>query len=189
LQPSGAGYLNLCSYPLFTNCQTLYNLLEAVTMKSLLVYDSQFGNTQKIAQSMGEVLKECGESILVRVGDFKWEMLSGVDLLLVGSPTQGFKPTDAIREFLKGTTTHPLNGKRVAAFDTRFTQEHIDRTPVLPFLVKKFGYAAGSIGKALQKGGGLLVAPAEPFYVLETEGPLLEGELERAAEWARKLFT
>jgi len=158
-------------------------------MKSLLIYDSQYGNTEKIAQSIAEVLKEHGDSIIVRVGNFKWEMLAGIDLLLVGSLTQGFRPTEALRELFKGLSTHPLNGMRVAAFDTRFTQKHIDKTPILPVLVKKFGYAAEAIAKALQKGGGQLVVPAEPFFVLETEGPLLDGELERAADWARMLST
>jgi hypothetical protein len=32
-----------------------------------------------------------------------------------------------------------------------------------------------------------LVVPPEGFYVVDTEGPLLEGELDRAAVWARKL--
>ncbi len=76
----------------------------------------------------------------------------------------------------------------MGAFDTRLTQSNIDGTPVLPYFVKIFGYAAEPIGKELQKKGGELVLPAEGFYVEGTEGPLVQGELERAGEWGRKLF-
>jgi hypothetical protein len=34
---------------------------------------------------------------------------------------------------------------------------------------------------------GELVVPPEGFYVSDTEGPLLEGELERAADWTRQI--
>jgi hypothetical protein len=35
--------------------------------------------------------------------------------------------------------------------------------------------------------GGELAIPPEGFYVADAECPLVEGELERAAEWARKI--
>ena len=50
-----------------------------------------------------------------------------------------------------------------------------------------FGYAAKPIADRLEKKGGQLAVPPEGFYVTDTEGPLVEGELERAAEWARKI--
>jgi flavodoxin I len=53
--------------------------------------------------------------------------------------------------------------------------------------VRIFGYAAQPITDRLEKKGGELVVPAEGFYVADTEGPLLEGELERAAEWAKEI--
>jgi flavodoxin len=157
-------------------------------MKSIVIYDSQFGNTEKIAQSIRDVLAEQGEVILVRVGDFNQGMLKDAELLIVGSPTQKFRATDAIKGFLKAIPSHQLKGFRVAAFDTRLTQSNIDGTPVLPYFVKIFGYAAEPISKELQKRGGELVLPPEGFYVAETEGPLIEGELERAVDWARKLY-
>jgi flavodoxin I len=53
--------------------------------------------------------------------------------------------------------------------------------------VKLFGYAAEPIAAKLQKKGGTLAAPPEGFFVGGTEGPLKEGELERAAQWARRV--
>jgi hypothetical protein len=65
-----------------------------------------------------------------------------------------------------------LEGASVAVFDTR------TRTTV-------FGYAAPRMAKRLKRSGGNLVAPPEGFLVLGIEGPLKDGELERAARWAR----
>ncbi len=157
-------------------------------MKSIVIYDSQYGNTEKIAQSVRDILAEQGEVILVRVAEYKPDLLTGVDLIIVGSPTQGFRPTQATRDFLKKIPAGQLKGLRVAAFDTRFTQANIQKNAFLASMVKLFGYAAEPIGKALQKSGGELVVPPQGFYVDNTEGPLLEGELERSADWTRKLF-
>ena len=158
-------------------------------LKSVVIYDSLYGNTEKIARAIGDTLAEVGESAILQVGDAKMDMLAAVKLIIVGSPTQGFKPTDAIQAFLKAIPDDQLKGVKVAAFDTRFTPSDIASTPVLPFMVKIFGYAAEPIAKALQKKGGELAIAPEGFYVEGKEGPLVEGELERASAWARKLYT
>jgi flavodoxin len=156
-------------------------------MKFILVYDSLYGNTEKVARSIGDVLAGQGEVILTKVVDFKMDLLAGVDLFIVGSPTQQFKATAATKAFLKAIPANGLKGVRVAAFDTRLTQSNIDGTPVLPFFVKLFGYAAEPISKELQKKGGSLVISPEGFYVEGMEGPLMQGELERAGAWAKRL--
>ena len=63
-----------------------------------------------------------------------------------------------------------------------------EKVKILAFLVRLFGYAAEPIADRLQKKGGVLAVPPEAFYVSETEGPLLEGELERAGEWAKQIL-
>ncbi len=157
-------------------------------MRTLIIYDSQFGNTEKIALTIGSVLQQRGEVQAVRVGDVKPDLLKGIDLLVVGSPTQQFRATEAMRLFLKNMPKEVVKGIRVAAFDTRLTQAFIDKHPPLPFFEKIFGYAAERIAKALKDKGGELVVPGEGFYVDDTEGPLVEGEMERSEQWARKLF-
>jgi flavodoxin len=157
-------------------------------MKSIIIYDSLYGNTENIARAIGNSLAEWGESSLLRVGDVNMDVLGGIQLMIVGSPTQGFRPTEAVKTFLKAIPENQLKEIKVAAFDTRFTPSDIDKTPVLPYFVKIFGYAADPIAKALQKKGGKLVIAPEGFYVEGKEGPLIDGELERAATWARKLF-
>jgi hypothetical protein len=75
----------------------------------------------------------------------------------------------------------------VAAFDTRFPPEQIDEVGILAFFVRLFGYAAEPIEKRLTRAGGEPVVSPGWFYVSDTEGPLLDGELERAADWARQI--
>jgi flavodoxin I len=157
-------------------------------MRTMIIYDSQYGNTEKIARAISSTLQQTGEVEVVRVGDVKPDLLKGFDLLVVGSPTQQFRATESMRSFLKDIPQDVIKDKRVAAFDTRLTQAFIDKHPPLPFFERIFGYAAERIAKALKQKGGILVVPGEGFYVDDTEGPLVEGEVERAEQWAKKLF-
>jgi len=157
-------------------------------MKSLVIYDSQYGNTEKIAQIIGKTIGKHGEVEVVKIGTLKPGQLAGIQLLLVGSPTQQFRPTAAMKSFLTSLPKNGLIGIKVAAFDTRLTMNEIEKSPPLPFFVKIYGYAAERIAKQLKKKGGELVIPAEGFFVEGMKGPLVIGELERAEKWARGLF-
>jgi len=157
-------------------------------MKAVVVYDSAYGNTEKIAQSIGNTLGSPGDVEVLRVGSIKADQLAGVELLVAGSPTQKFRPLPAMVSFLKSIPGGGLKGVRVAAFDTRMTKEDIEAAAaILPFMVRIFGYAAKPIAGLLVKKGGELVRPPEGFLVEGMEGPLVPGELERAAAWARQL--
>ncbi len=157
-------------------------------MKSLVVYDSLYGNTERIAQAIGNALGSPEENSVVQVKNMKTEQLAGIILLVVGSPTQQFKPTAAMSSFLKNIPKNGLKGIKVAAFDTRLTMNTIVKSPPLPFFARIFGYAAERIANQLKKKGGELVLHGEGFYVEEMKGPLVEGELERAEKWAKILF-
>jgi len=158
-------------------------------MRALVVYDSQYGNTEQVAKAIGEGLESRGEVETLHVSQVKPEQLAGLSLLVVGCPTQKFTATGATTRFLKGIPKDGLKGVKVAAFDTRFPQSKIDEIGILAFLVRLFGYAAEPIANRLQKKGGELAVPPEGFFVADTEGPLLEGELERAAAWAQQVIT
>jgi flavodoxin len=154
-------------------------------MKTLVVYDSFFGNTERIAQAVGEAL---GSDVAVlRVTAVRPEHVTGLELLVVGSPTRAFSPTPEITRFLGSLPPHSLKGIKVAAFDTRIAPDDIT-SRVLLALVKLLGYAAKPIAEKLQKKGGKLLLPPEGFCVQGSEGPLKEGEAERAAEWAKQLL-
>jgi len=161
-------------------------------MRAAVVCESWFGNTRRLAEEMARELGELGEVEIVSV-DEQLPVLSAVDLLVIGAPTHahGLSRVSTRRSAVQrlggeGPAGHgargwlhrlpPPAGTRVAVFDTR-----IER-PV--FLV---GSAARSIARRLERRGYELVAPAESFFVLDVEGPLKDGEIERARSWAASL--
>jgi flavodoxin len=144
-------------------------------MKTLVVYDSVHGNTGTIAQAIGDAIP--GEVTVLRVGAVSASDLAAYDLLIVGSPTHGGRATDAIQDLLKQVQPPALEGTRVAAFDTRFSARW----------VRIFGFAAPRIAKSLKEKGGTPVGSPGDFIVKGTEGPLKEGEVERAAAWAKEI--
>lgn len=157
-------------------------------MKALVVYDSQWGNTERIARAIGGALGVAPDVLVLPVGQATPERLTapGLDLLVVGTPTQGFRPTKPVAGRLEGLESHGLRGIGVAAFDTRFKADEVASRRTR-FVVRKGGYAAPRIADQLEKAGGTLAAPPEGFFVVDKEGPLREGELERAAAWAAAL--
>lgn len=156
-------------------------------MKAMVIYGSVYGNTEKVAQAIGQALGSAGDVETVAADSVKPEQLSGLGLLVVGSPTQRFRPIAPVSNLLKSIPSGALRGVKVATFDTRLTQSQIESVGILAFFVRIFGYAAKPIADRLQKKGGQLAVPPEGFYVADSEGPLVEGELERAAEWASKI--
>jgi flavodoxin len=142
-------------------------------MKTLIIYDSVHGNTEKIAKAIGDAIP--GEVKVLRVGEVNSSELEALDLLIVGSPTQGGRPTQAVQGFLSEAPA--LNGVNVAAFDTRMQMK----------LARIFGYAAGRIADGLKRKGGNLIGRPEGFFVKGAEGPLKEGEVERATGWAKEI--
>ena len=153
-------------------------------MKTLIVYDSIFGNTEKIALAISNSLSSKGNVETCRVSAIKLEQLIGLDLLIVGSPTRAFRPTKAITNFLKKISSNGLKGVKVAAFDTRISPTDVN-SRFLDILVKLFGYAAKPIADKLERKGGELIISPEGFFVKGTEGPLKDGEIERAVDWAK----
>jgi len=142
-------------------------------MKALIVYDSVYGNTEKIARAIAEAITPSGEVKVLGVGEANPSELASIDLLIVGSPTHAGRPTPAVQDLLNKVPK--LQGINVAAFDTRITTK----------LVRVFGYAAGRIANNLKRKGGTLIASPVGFFVTGNKGPLKEGELERAAGWAK----
>lgn len=154
-------------------------------MNILIVYDSFFGNTEKIAQVMKEALDSEEQVELIHVKDIKPEHLIRLKLLIVGSPTRGFKATPAINTFLNSIPPKGLKGINVTAFDTRISTTDVN-SRVLNVLVKMFGYAAEPMAAKLVKKSGSLIIQPEGFIVKDSEGPLKEGEIERACRWVRQ---
>jgi|SRR6185437_717337 len=147
-------------------------------MNALIVYDSQFGNTERIATAIADTLRTSGDVRSLRADPAHPLDLEHVDLLILGCPTQGWRPTKAMQALLTNLSPEQLHGRAIACFDTRF---------------QKPRWLTGSAAKVMasrfqQMGVTLLVSP-ESFFVKGTEGPLLPRELGRAAVWARVLFS
>lgn len=145
-------------------------------MNALVVYESQFGNTEKIALAIAGALRAFGQSRAVRFDPTHPIGLQDVDLLIVGGPTQSYGVTSGIRSFLEKVPLTQLRQLSVACFDTRLRQSR--------WLT---GSATGAMAKILHKMGVALCVPAESFLVSGKEGPLLDGELDRAIAWASAL--
>jgi flavodoxin len=145
-------------------------------MKSLVVYDSLYGNTKAIAQTIGAALP--GEAEVLHVGEAPASGLEAYDLLVVGAPTHGARPSPDTQQYLERIQAPALAGVKVAGFDTRMTNK----------LILLFGTAAPKIAKALQEKGGTLAGSPAGFFVKGGEGPLKDGEVERAAAWAKGLL-
>jgi flavodoxin I len=144
-------------------------------MAAIVIYDSQYGNTEQIAKAIGKGFGE--DTKVVRVGEVKVEDIAHYHFVLIGSPTQGGRQTSAIKDFVDKIPVEALKEKRLAAFDTRLKN----------IFVKVFGYAAPRIEAAIKAKGGNTTAQPQGFFVKSTKGPLMSGELERAANWAKSV--
>ena len=155
-------------------------------MKALVIYDSVFGNTKEIAMAIGNALNHFGETEILNIEEINNSTLTDIDVLLVGSPTRQFNATKKIMDFINSLPSKSLKGIHVSAFDTRISVDDIN-SKFLNFMVKIFGYAAEPIAKKLVKKGGKLIVPPAGFFVNGNEGPLKDGEIKRAVEWAKKV--
>jgi flavodoxin len=87
----------------------------------VVLYDTMFGNTEKIGASIARGLESAGvETRCVPVARARPEELADYDLIVVGAPTQKFTASKPMKDFIGrlGTTTG-LAGKKFYAFDTK----------------------------------------------------------------------
>ena len=142
-------------------------------MKSLVVYESGYGNTERLARAITEALREHGEARVSPVGGVSGLRAGETDLLVVGTPTQSHGLAEGMREILEGIPEGSLKGMRALAFDTRYRGPRLIR-----------GSAAKDITSLLRHLGCRLLASPESFFVKGEEGPLEPGEEHRAQAWA-----
>jgi hypothetical protein len=159
-------------------------------MRGLVVYESLFGNTAQIAQAIADGMRKRLDVELHSVAEGK--LPEGVDLVVMGGPTHAFSmsrastrqdavnqganadPTIGLREWLDELPEG--NDTLFAAFDTRV--EMVRRLP---------GSAAKAAAKMAHKRGYQSLTRPESFYVQDTPGPLLDGEVQRAEVWGTQL--
>jgi flavodoxin I len=145
-------------------------------MKTLIVYDSFYGNTNKVADAIAAIFGEDGQ--LVHVSQVDYDSLKDVDTLVVGSPTHGGAPSQSIQTFLSRLPAPGSPSAKAVAFYTRLTWKFLE----------KHGGAAEKIAEALREKGWRMHLSPEGFLVGGLRrGPLKNGELERATLWAKQI--
>jgi flavodoxin len=156
-------------------------------MRALVIYDSVFGNTEKIALSIKEALSSILDVEAYKVNNVKTEYLKDLDYIIVGSPTRAFKPTKETTEFLNEIQKNGLKDTKIVGFYTRMDPKEVG-SAILKLFALFFGYAAKPIAEKLIKKGGPQIMPPEGFFVEGREGPLRDGEIEKAKEWAEEIM-
>jgi hypothetical protein len=163
-------------------------------MRSLVVYESMYGNTEEIAASVAQGLSRHGAVTVSNVDALAPGALADVDLLVVGAPTQAWG-LPRVRTWFGPTTTRtpaaPMpdrfvrdwlqdlpdgHGRAGAAFATR-----LGRPRALT------GSAASGIARRMRRRNWPQLVAPESFIVTGTDGPLREGELDRAEAWGDAL--
>lgn len=164
-------------------------------MSVLIVVESLFGNTDAVAEALVEGLRGAGtlgEVRVVRTDRAPSAIPGDVTLLLVGGPTHAFSMTrdstraDAVRKGADAdrqergirewiAEVSPRSDLRVLTFDTRV------KVKLMP------GSAAKVAAKALRERGFSAAERGETFWVEDTDGPLREGELDRARAWGAQV--
>lgn len=143
-----------------------------------------FGNTEQVARVIAKVLNN--NTVLLKVDQFKMADLEGIDLLVVGSPTHGGRPSEAIKKFLASLPLDSLKDIKCASFDTGISST--GQNIFLKMVINIFGYAAIHIDRALQDRGGIVVAEPRVFFVKDKKGPMNEGELDKVVEWTKGIL-
>jgi len=164
----------------------IHNLQGGTELKTLIVYDSKFGNAEKIARAIGKSITPLGEVKVIRANETNISELSSVNFLIVGSPTRGGRPTSVVKDFVKKIPANALKNVGVTSFDTRLSYK--DSNIGLRLLMRiGGGHANGRIANSLKDKGGHLAAEPEGFIVEHGNGPLRKGEIERADGWAKEI--
>lgn len=164
--------------------------------RALIVFETMFGNTERIARAIRDGLRQYVPAEAVPVNRAPDVVPGDVRLLVVGGPTHAFSmsrlstrqeawkqgdvvmPIEVgIREWLAALNPpEGSRGLRVTTFDTRIAK--VRRLP---------GSAARSAAKLLRRKGYRMIGTSESFFVNETTGPIRDVEIERAQHWGEEL--
>jgi len=147
--------------------------------KVIVVYESKYGNTKLVAETIVEGMKEVSgiETVLSELKDIDLNQPVNFDVILVGSPNHMGSATRSIRKFIDNLGKLNLEGKYAAVFDT---------------------YLSGDFEKAVKKMEKQmservpelkLAAPGLSIRVEGMRGPIDEGELPKCKEFGVKIAT
>jgi len=141
-------------------------------MRACVVFDTRYGNTEKIAKSFETGLKKAGvQTVCVNAKDVAVDSLKQYDLICVGAPTEAFTASKPMKEFLGKLKSIDLSGKYGFAFDTKLDWRFS-------------GSAAKFIEKELNDLGLRIVAPRESaiVFALKEAGAIAGARLKEGEE-------
>jgi flavodoxin len=152
-------------------------------VKGIIIYDTSHGNTKEIAETISETLKDSGLEIdFFSIRDVKKLNGKDYDFLILGSPTKFGTMSFAVKFFLGKIKSEEWMGKPFAAFDTE-NPENIEKSRA----ENKDWSAAEKIAEKLRDKKMTQALPVLKAAVLGMKGPLVEGEIDRTIEYAKKL--
>jgi flavorubredoxin len=93
-------------------------------LKSIIIYHTRFGNTERIAKSIEMGLKKASgrqDVVCINVTDVMAviDSVKEHDLICIGAPTEGFTAPKPIKQFLRKLKSIDLSGRYGFAFDTK----------------------------------------------------------------------
>ena len=144
-------------------------------MKALVVYESTWGNTERIAQAIAAGL--AGGTRALPLKTARAEELDKIDLLVIGSPVISGRPSQSMQTYLQSVKRETAAKLKVAAFDTRLKSR----------FATVLGNAASRMTAKFQELGSNAIAKPEGFIVKGQKGPLADGEVDRATRWGKDL--
>jgi flavodoxin len=147
-------------------------------MNALIVFFSKFGNTKMVAEAIAVSLEARGSVRMISADELTASDMRSADIVVMGTPTHRMNLPEAVRPVLDALPSGVLRDTPVAAYDTSYK---------MSWLLARFT-AARKLDRKLRKLGGRRVVSPESFFVEEREGPLYEGETERARAWAASLL-
>ena len=154
-------------------------------MKGIIIYDTSFGNTKRIAETIQGTLKDAEiESNIFKVNEVKKLNAKEYDFFVLGSPTKFGTMSFAIKFFLGKMKGEEWMDKPFAAFDTE-NPENVEQSRIQ----NKEWSAAEKIALKLKEKNMRQLLPVLKALVLGQKGPLVEGEIDRAKSYSRELAT
>jgi flavodoxin len=147
----------------------------------IIVYESKYGNTKLVAETIAEGIREVEgiETVVSEVKEVDLNRMPDYDAILLGSPNHIGGPTGGVKKFIDKLGKLPLEGKLFAAFDT-----HLGPNSAFPFeqAVKKMERRIGE-----KVPGSKLAASGLSIRVDGMKGPISEGELPKCKEFGKKI--
>ncbi|MCY7325960.1 MAG: flavodoxin domain-containing protein [Microbacteriaceae bacterium] len=168
-------------------------------MKTVIVYESMFGNTRRIAGAIAEGMGPEASVEVVGVNSERMDAIGDADLVIIGAPTHAHSlSTSSSREEAEEWAADPERNLQLdPQAHGRGVREWLDSQPPLPRLYAAFdtradmirlftGAASTPIARVLGRRRMEAVVPAESFAV-SMHNELARGEQDRAREWGQRI--